>query len=279
MRCLHFYNTRGRGGYAAIIVSLKDEKKFGDFLMKVERGNKIERIDGMSVVSQDENIMTWKDGRIVYVADNPDINSGSNIFGGNSRIHNFEKDSLLAFAKELYGMKGKRSLGNNSKFSSLLNEKGEMHFWVNSGSLYGNSLGGILSLTKISSLVEGNIGAGTISFEEGKIVLKGKNYYNKELAAIYKKAGNNNIDEELLKKIPAGDVAAVMAFKITPETIKDLITMLGVDGLINMALAETGLSIDDIIKATKGDMALSVSDFTIAEKKENGNGQRRAVYL
>ncbi|MBK6937967.1 MAG: DUF4836 family protein [Chitinophagaceae bacterium] len=143
-----------------------------------------------------------------------------------------------------------------------------MHFWVNSGSLYGNSLGGILSLTKISSLVEGNIGAGTISFEEGKIVLKGKNYYNKDLAAIYKKAGNNNIDEELLKKIPAGDVAAVMAFKITPETIKDLITMLGVDGLINMALAETGLSIDDIIKATKGDMALSVSDFTIAEKEK-----------
>ncbi|MBK6937968.1 MAG: DUF4836 family protein [Chitinophagaceae bacterium] len=118
-----FTTPRGRGGYAAIIVSLKDEKKFGDFLMKVERGNKIERIDGMSVVSQDENIMTWKDGRIVYVADNPDINSGSNIFGGNSRIHNFEKDSLLAFAKELYGMKGKRSLGNNSKFSSLLNEK------------------------------------------------------------------------------------------------------------------------------------------------------------
>lgn len=271
-----FTTPRGRGGYAAIIIGLKDEKKFGEFLMKVERGEKIETVDGMSVVSQDENIMTWKDGRMVYIANNPDINSGSNMLGGSRRTYDFEKDSLLAIAKEIYNMKGKKSLGNNSKFSSLLSEKGDMHFWVNSGSMYGNSLGGILALTKIGSLVEGNIGAGTVSFEDGKIVFKGKNYYNKDLAAIYKKAGNTSFNEDVLKKIPAGDVAAAMAFKFKPETIKDLVTLLGVDGILNMALAETGLTINDIIKATGGEMVLSVSDFTVAEKEvkyEMGDGE------
>lgn len=270
-----FLTPRGRGGYLSAVCDIKDVKKFEDFLQKASKGEKVEKISGLSYVGDDDAFLTWSDKKLVFVANNPDINSAGS-FTGNSRRYDFEKDSLLKIAEEIHSLKGKNSLGNNSKFSSLLSEKGDIHFWVNSGSMYGNSLGGILALTKIGSLVEGNIGAGTVSFEDGKIVFKGKNYYNKDLAAIYKKAGNTSFNEDVLKKIPAGDVAAAMAFKFKPETIKDLVTLLGVDGILNMALAETGLTINDIIKATGGEMVLSVSDFTVAEKEvkyEMGNGE------
>ena len=67
----------------------------------------------------------------------------------------------------------------------------------------------MLAITKASLLFEGNISAATISFDNGKITAKGRSYYNKELAAVYKKYSMKNIDEDMLKSIPAGDVAAV----------------------------------------------------------------------
>lgn len=275
-----FLTPRGRGGYMAAICNISDVKKFEDFLQKVSQGEKIEKGSGFSYMGEDEALLTWNDKKLVFVVDNPDINSAGS-FSGSSRQQRFEKDSLIAIAKEIYDLKGKKSLGNNSKFSSLLNDKGDMHFWVNAGSLYSNAMPAILALTKASLLFEGNISTGSLSFENGKIIIKGKNYYNKEIAAIYKKVSDKTLNEDMLRKIPAGNVAAAMAFSFPPEVIKEFITLMGVDGLANMALAETGLTIDDFIKATKGDMLLSVSDFTVAEKEkkiEMGSGEEPYVY-
>lgn len=270
-----FLTTRGRGGYTAAVCNISDVKKFEDFVQKVSQGEKVEKKSGFSFIGEDDAVITWNDKKLVFVADNPEINSSAS-FGGSSRYHRFEQDSLLAIANEIHDLKGKKSLGNNSKFSSLLNDKGDMHFWVNAGSLYSNAMPAVLALTKISLLFEGNISTGSLSFENGKITIKGKNYYNKDIAAIYKKMGDKKLDEEMLKKIPAGTVAAAMAFSFPPEMIKEIITLLGVDGLANMALAETGLTIDDFIKATKGDMLISVSDFAVTEKEkkiEMGSGE------
>ena len=270
-----FLTTRGRGGYTAAVCNISDVKKFEDFVQKVSQGEKVEKKSGFSFIGEDDAVITWNEKKLVFVANNPEINSSAS-FDGSNKYHRFEQDSLLAIAKEIYDLKGKKSLGNNSKFSSLLNDKGDMHFWVNAGSLYSNAMPAVLALTKISLLFEGNISTGSLSFENGKITIKGKNYYNKDIAAIYKKMGDKKLDEEMLKKIPAGTVAAAMAFSFPPEMIKEIITLLGVDGLANMALAETGLTIDDFIKATKGDMLISVSDFAVTEKEkkiEMGSGE------
>lgn len=94
-------------------------------------------------MGEDEALLTWNDKKLVFVVDNPDINSAG--FSGSSRQQRFEKDSLIAIAKEIYDLKGKKSLGNNSKFSSLLNDKGDMH--CAAGSLYSNAMPAILAIT------------------------------------------------------------------------------------------------------------------------------------
>ena len=72
-------------------------------------------------------------------------------------------------------MKKSKSIGNNSKFSSLLKTKGDMHFWINSGSFGGNTLPAVLAITKAGMLFKDNISTGTVNFEDGKITLKAKN--------------------------------------------------------------------------------------------------------
>ncbi|MGB3007818.1 MAG: DUF4836 family protein [Chitinophagaceae bacterium] len=262
-----FMSARGKGGYAAVTCNLTDEKKFEAFVTKVSNGKKAEIIDGITVLADNDNIITWKGNRLVFIADNPDVNPSAGGFGGEIERSNFETDSLVIFAKEIYNLKSSKSLGNNSKFNSLLKEKGDAHIWVNSGSLYSKSMPAMLALTKANLLFDGNISTAAFSFENGKIVIKGKNYFNKELAAIFKKYSKRNLDEEMLKMIPAGDVAAVIAMNYPPEAIKEIISLLGVDGLLNMFLAEAGFSIGDFVKANKGDVLFAVSDFKIANKE------------
>ena len=263
-----FMKTRGRGGYAAVICGIKDEKKFETFIGKVREGEKVEKKEGLSVLADHSNVLTWNDKRLVFIADNPDINSGASMMGNSGKSRRFDTDSLLKFAKEVYELKGSKSLASNSKFASLMKEEGDVHFWMNAGSLYSNALPAMLAITKASLLFEGNISAATISFDNGKITAKGRSYYNKELAAVYKKYSMKNIDEDMLKSIPAGDVAAVIAMNYPPEGVKEFISLLGVDGLVNMFLAEAGFSVEDFVKANKGDLLLSVSDFSVGEKEK-----------
>src|SRR5262249_39529123 len=162
----------------------------------------------------------------------------------------FPADSLFKFAQEVYDLKGKRSIGSNSKFASLLKEKGDAHFWVNTGAMYGGSMPEMLSMiSKINLLLEDNYTAATLNFEDGKIVLDTKNYYNKELVGLYKKFSSKNVNEALLKKIPSQNTAAVMAVSFPPEAIKAFVQLLGIDGLINIFLGKEGISIDDFAKA------------------------------
>lgn len=263
-----FMKTRGRGGYAAVICGIKDEKKFEAFMGKVREGDKVEKKEGLSVIADHSTVLTWNDKRLVFIADNPDINSGASMMGNSGKSRRFDTDSLLKFAKEVYDLKGSKSLASNSKFASLMKEEGDVHFWMNAGSLYSNALPAMLAITKASLLFEGNISAATISFDNGKITTKGRSYYNKELAAVYKKYSMKNMDEDMLKSIPAGDVAAVIAMNYPPEGVKEFISLLGVDGLVNMFMAEAGFSVDDFVKANKGDLLLSVSDFSVGEKEK-----------
>lgn len=177
-----FMTPRGRGGYAGIVVSLKDEKKFETLIQKAGGGSEVKKTDGMSVIlNDDDNVITWKGNKMVFIADNPEINSGSGFMNDDREEYNFGTDSLLYFAKEIHGLSGKKSLGSNSKFASLMDEKGDMHFWVNSAALSGSMLSGPLSLTNVGKLFEDNIGTGTLSFDNGKITMRGKQYYGKEL--------------------------------------------------------------------------------------------------
>lgn len=262
-----FFVNRGNGGYAGVVCGIKDEKKFEDFLSSIRKGDKIEKKDGLSMLTDNDNVLTWKDNRMVFIGDNPDMNPGTSAFGLNKQKKRFETDSLLFFAKEVYDIKGSKSIGSDSKFANVIKDGGDVHFWVNTGKIYGNALPALLSLTKASLLFEGNISAATIDFENGKIAVKSKNYFNKELGALYKKYSMRSIDEDMLKKIPAGEVAAVIAMNYPPEGLKDFITLLGVDGIVNAFLAEAGFSIQDFVKANKGDLLFAVSDFTVGQKE------------
>jgi hypothetical protein len=163
----------------------------------------------------------------------------------------------------------------------MIKEEGDLHMWVNSGTMYnGGSMSSVLTmLPKLGSLIQGNFTACTINFANGKITMTTKGYFNKELKELYSKYSFKNLDESTLKKIPAGDVDAVIAGNYPPEALQGVLNLIGVDGLANAYLSQLNYSIEEFVKGNKGDIILSVSDFQFAPHEvsyDMGNGQKQS---
>ena len=141
-----------------------------------------------------------------------------------------------------------------------MKKNGDIHFWMNGEELNkGGAANPALAMLNMNKLYEGSITAATVNFENGKILLEAKSYAGKELTGLYKKYGGKNFDETMIKRLPVKELAAVFAMSFKPEGIKELLKVLGVDGLANMGLAQLGINLDEFIKANKGDILIAVT--------------------
>ncbi|MEI9946185.1 MAG: DUF4836 family protein [Chitinophagaceae bacterium] len=274
-----FLKVAGSNSYIGFTCSIKDEKAFAAFITKTTENKPIEKKGELSVVRLGEAALTWSSKRVVIMGSSPTQNFDMEGSGAYKNRQPVSEDSLIKFASSIYELKTSESMGSDDRFVDMMKEKGDAHFWVNAGNMYGNALPAVLSLTKASTLFEGNATASTLNFEDGKINIDAKSYYNKELAELYKKYSAKNIDEAMLKKIASSNVAAVVAMNYPPEGLKAFVSLLGVDGLLNVFLADANYSLDDFIKANKGDLMLSVSDFSMGPKEITvGTGKDAYTY-
>jgi hypothetical protein len=245
---------------------VKDATAFETTINKMAEDRKIKKDGNLNYAGDEEGCITWNTDRFIAVFYVENFQESGNRFGGRTRS-NITADSILNHAKELYSIKKSNSLGNDSRFASLLNEKGDMHFWINAGSLIQGSIPeDIGSLFKASTLLEGNIAGYTLNFDNGKITASAKSWYNKELGEFMKKYKPGNINTDMLKRISGKNVAVVIAMNYPPEGLKEFLKLLGVDGIVNGFMGKIGFSIDDFVKANKGDLLFAVSDFSVQDK-------------
>lgn len=274
-----FMKQRGQGGYMVIEGDVKDAAAFEKFATEVNKGGKVVKNGDVNVLTTGlKSLVSWTANRFVYIADMPMPNAyaSMNRNGDNNEPFAFKTDSLQKFAVELFDLPGKNNLVNDDRFASLLKETGDIHYWVNA-ELYGNSLGGLLSMVKLSVLFEGNAYGTTVNFDNGKITLKSKAWYNKQLTELMKKYGGEKVSEATINRIPSKNVLAVFAFKYKPEGFKELLKLLGVDGFVNSALSSVNYSTDEFVKATKGDVLISVSDFEVKSRTLGADGGQTSV--
>ncbi|MFT3827029.1 MAG: DUF4836 family protein [Chitinophagaceae bacterium] len=261
-----FMRKRGEGGYVVLEGTLKDPASFEALNKQISKENTVEKDGELSVLKTHNSVSTWTPTRFVYVIDAPDM--GSRRYRSYDDSDNNDKsklttDSLVKFAKELYALKSSDNLTDDNRFNDLLKDGGDIHAWVNSGSLYANGLGDAISMTKFSDLLKDNISTFTVNFDNGKVTAKSKAYYNDDLAKLFKKYKVKDLDAEALGRIASKDVVAALAFNFPPEGLKELIKAVGAEGIVNGALGKEGYSIDEFVKAHKGDLILAVTDLKV----------------
>jgi hypothetical protein len=266
-----FVKKQGQGGYSAFEGSVSNEAAFEAFNKKINKDAAVSKNGDINIMKlgDGKGVLAWNGKRFVYIMDTPMGGLSDRLQGGDSAYagpYAFPIDSLQKFGVQLFDLEKKNSLTSDERFASLIKEQGDVHFWANAEQ-YSDMLGGFLSVLKLNVLFEDNVSATTLNFENGKITMKTKSYYNKELRDLMDKYPPGEISNDIINRIPSQNVAAVFVMKYPPAGLKDLIKLIGVDGLVNSELGKLGFSIDEFIKANKGDMLLTVTDFTFGERE------------
>ncbi|MFM7671582.1 MAG: DUF4836 family protein [Bacteroidota bacterium] len=281
-----FIANRGKGGYSALSWKLKDAAQFESLIQKANTDDKIQKSGAVSFIGKGSTVLSWSKDRLFLVSDASDFARELNGGANNSspvpdtlydspfeESFSFKADSLIQIAQELFNLKSGQKLSNDSKFSNLVKTEGDVHFWFNVGKMYGNSLAGnLLSLSKVGSLVDGNIATATVNFNKGSIDVESKGYMGKELEALYDKYQASNFDVASLQNLPAGEVNVAVAMNYPTEGVKAFFTLLGVDGLVNTFMQQSGFSVDEFIKANGGNLFFALTDFNIKKVEQSFGG-------
>jgi hypothetical protein len=264
---LFYIQKDSLGGYVAVEGTVKDAAKFKQFYAQALKGATEVEKDGIHAISGGATTASWKNDKFILVIDAPqlnDINKFSNSTDRPMVSGSLVKRDGAALSKSLFDLKENASMGKDEKFTELVKQKGDIHFWLNMGEFSSafNSPGmKALSMVNLNKIYDGSITTATADFDNGKINLDMKSYSGKELSAIWKKYEGNKANTDMMKRFSGKDVAMMFALNFKPEGIRELVKELGFEGLINMGAAFLGFNLDDFVKANKGDLLLAVSDF------------------
>ncbi len=276
-----FLRQRGNGGYMVVEGKIKDAGDFEAFALKSNEGSKVEKDGDLNYIVDDDNLISWNNSSFVLMSNMPMSGAANNPFSGgmegeedmndmgetNETKAGVTPDSLKKFTKELLGMKGDDLLNNDDRFEDLLEEDGDMHFWMNPDS-YINAMGaGMMSMFKFGDLLKGNISTFSLNFADGKIDISSKQFYGKELAKLMESYKPKNVDKDLINRIPSQNVIGAIAFNFDPAWLKGFLKALGIDGLANGYLGKMDLSLDEVIGATGGQFLFSFSDLSLVKKE------------
>lgn len=264
---IFFLKNDGNNGYMVFEGFVKNASVFEAFNKKVSKNANTTKDGKFSHMQLAGGaIVTWNKERFVYMIDAPYINMTKrfSMEGGNSTEPSpLSADTLMKITKSLFDLDSDNSLGGNEHFGDMIKEPGDLHMWLNSEYLYNGIGAGALSMMKVNTLIQGNVSATTFNFDNGKITMKSKGYYNRELSRLFDKYPAKEISADVVNRIPSQNVMAVFVMNYPPEGLKEFMKVIGVDGMVNGFLGKADYSIDEFIKANKGDMIVAVTDFSI----------------
>lgn len=213
----------------------------------------------------EKGMVGWNQERFVYVFEGPDMGKGFFPMPDQGTMTKTESmvpsiDKLKETCRNIFNLKEENSLFKNEKIAQLFAEDGEIHYWLNTEQMLKGSMQfGMLNMLKLDKFIDGNMSGATINFDNGKIAAHYKMYFGQELSDILKKS-SGDLNAEMVKMLSGNNIAGMYAMHFRPETMQELLTLTGMDGFLNMFLAQQGVTISDFIKATKGDMVIGVTD-------------------
>lgn len=249
------------GGYIAFEGTIKDENMFKKFLGNMSQGAKETEKDGVKLMTIQQVTASWKDGRIVVAGNAPFLDQAKAFGMSRASGSNINNREMTPVCLQIHGLAEDKSLAKEDKMTDLMKQKGDMHFWMNSESLNNGSLANAaLSMLNLSKLYEGSYTTGVVNFDNGQINMDFKSYSGKEMTEITKKYSGTSINEDMIKRIPAKNIAVLFSLNFKPEGVKEFLKLAGLDGFANMGTAYLGFNVDDFIKANKGDIMFCLSD-------------------
>lgn len=282
---LIFFAQKGSGNDFHLVVegSLKSEKDFEQFNKNFDPTQTVKKEGSVNLLTlKDKNVVGWDGKHFMYTMNSSTTSSELYKWNQNKDAQPNASPAdnsveLSAYCVKLFALKSDSSLAKNQKFASLLNEKGDIHFWQNTEEIMKSVPNmGMLGMLKLDAFFKDNITTYTVNFDNGKVEVDQKGYASKELTDVLKSHMSGKVNTDMIKDIPSQNVFAVLTTSFKPGMLEALIKLTGADGILNTYAQQMGFSLDDFSKATNGNMMLAFSDFKMKSdsfdyKDDSGN--------
>lgn len=262
---------KGQSSAFSVLATIKDEAKFEKFVKEQDdlKSKAITKDKGFSYLSTSYNSSLAWNKEVVIVTMYNKVAKFEFDSLGNYKMPD-ETDTKKEQAEEVaryFSLKEAESVASVDLFNDMFKEKADGYlFGTSSGSLAALSATP-LNLPKLQELLKDNYSASTLSFEDGKIVLKGTSYTNPLLSSILKKYAGPTVNLSAIEKFPSQSINGAMLASFNPELFNGLLKELEVGGLVDQFLNKQGLTSTDIFKSLKGEINVVVADFSIAPKE------------
>ena len=264
----------GGKGFVAAYAKLKDAAKFEAFIKEkskkdVKAGTDFKYVeDGNATVGFNNELVIG-----VFAIDPEGMAMSRRMAGFDAA------DTAAAPAKaqnnaetlnKLFHLEKDGSIATIESFNAVQKEKGDIFFWMSSEQIYNfnpTTPSGMAALMtgNIKKLTEGAFTTAAGHFEKGKIRVNSTSYVGKELQAIMKKYPMEKVNMSMIENYPSENILGFAVMNFDLRMLGDILKLLGMDGFANMGLAEAQITLDDILKAFKGEIAIVASDFSMSQ--------------
>lgn len=240
----------GQQTTGGVVAAMKDASAFEAYLKKQPLVSGVEKGNNFSYAKINGKFTVGWNSEVIIVAGSEDTQNFRGDMGSGSSGSAGSDEQVLA---SLFALKDDESVSSIPEFRDLMNEKGDMLYWSNSGSAFGSIP--LVGMTKISDLFKDSYGAGVVNFENGKVSSSFKSYSGKDLAAILDKYKGPQVDMSLVNQFPS-PVEGYAAFSFNPQIVAEIIKYGGFESTVKEFMDKAGFSLEDILKIFKGDFAV-----------------------
>lgn len=158
-------------------------------------------------------------------------------------------------------------LDGNERFAKLEKAGHDISYWMNYDAvmdeLFDQRTAGqnILSASVAQMVVKGSAMATGFDFRKGEVDGLMRYYPSDSLKEVAREFGKENVDADMLRRLPAAGLNMAGALRISPAGVKALLGRLNLSGVANLALMSQGLTLDDVLGGFTGDIVFALNNF------------------
>ncbi|MBS1629628.1 MAG: DUF4836 family protein [Bacteroidetes bacterium] len=185
--------------------------------------------------------------------------------------------SLAELAATLRPAKGS-GIADDKRFLALEKSGTDLSFWLSYDPLvdwyYSENEPGqsMLSASVAEMLMKGSAMATGVNFKKGRIEGLIRYFPSDSLKDVAKEFGKENVDADMLRRLPSDGLNMAGGIHLSPALIKLLLQRLNLSGVANLALISQGLTLDEVLGGFSGDMVFAINHFKLRTAADSLSG-------
>ncbi len=273
-----------------VVAPLEDAKKLEAYLKKIYPAATIARVKDRSEAMLDgKAYAAWTD-KVLMVSNTAMMVSETGAVPQNAAMDSTGSDNLAdsiglannavaqtfttttpdaaTTAMEMdaaFALKSDASIKENKRFKKLDGDGHDITVFIATGAMMDNFAGkgdmGMMSGMMSGTMWKNTAMAAGIDFEKGKITGIMQYYPSDSMKEVAKAYGEDNIDKDILSRVPAQNLNMIAGYHLSPKATKMLLDKMNLSGMANLFLMQKGLSVDEILAAFTGDMVVGINNF------------------